>query len=414
MALTDIFRNISQSRFNPITQARAAFGGGRAAQSRATANLNLQRQKAQRLNQRGGETIVQLRKRLGGTRLPRRPQREQILASSTHRDLPSFGASGFGGITGAGQVPGIDLGQVDALFNPALEANRQRAAAFEASKAGVLGAVDVGAQRALGQLGQSKEEAVARNVQAQKTREQRTQDLRAAARQIRGELEQASGQRFGGRGQSSVAGAAGELLDRATQQQFGAISSQDVAKAQELEGELGRIESTFNQQSQLIQDQVSNQKAQIESEFARGLADINADNALTEQQKAAAKLDLLNRQRELQFQADQSAISAARELDIFRQQSAIEAESQSGISKESLDAFKALRENIPVTEAARLSGLSLAGVPEESIINQLRNVGGLAGTSSIDPFTGQLFTGLGQGEVAPSQQTFLQRLFGQS
>ena len=164
-----------------------------------------------------------------------------------------------------------------------------------------------GKQKQLGILSGSEKEAQGRK-----------EDVLASSRRLYDELRRGGIQRFGGA--SSAGGAMSELLGVEQQRQAGQIGREFSRAMDQISTQKADVESQY--QSQLLQLDADNKNVinQANQEFRSRLDEINSNRLLASDAKSQARLGVLQELRDKMFSIQQQKTQFQQQLDMMKQE----------------------------------------------------------------------------------------------
>lgn len=202
------------------------------------------------------------------------------------------------------------LSEIDSSYNASNNLLNQAEAQAGTEKQSALDLAQQSYQASLGQLGSSRQSQLGTIAQNTTAAQQRKQSAQDEAARLYNEMIQGSRQRFGGG--SSAGEAAQALLNQEQQRQIGTTQKDYSNVMSQLEQQ--KIDLENNYQSALQQLDVQKQQSlnDIMSSFNQRISSINQSRATSEENKAQARLAILQNLRSQALQLQQ-------QQDVFKQ-----------------------------------------------------------------------------------------------
>lgn len=241
-----------------------------------------------------------------------------ITSSSGNRSIstPNPTPSGDNGQQGY-QAPSFE-DQLNAIFNPTADFLNQLEAQYRSEQPEAEAQVTSSFNRALTPI-QEKEATELAGLDKQEGVVNRGEtNALGEARQRFNELSQRNIAMFG-TGTSAGPGAQ-ELLSRETAKQFGSIGQEATAGRTEIESERTRVKTFTAKKKAELEEQKQEAIRNVQSEFRRGLLQINQSRAANESAKAQARLELLQQAQQQAFQIEQANTAFQRSIDMFERE----------------------------------------------------------------------------------------------
>ena len=312
-----------------VKQAYAADNGGGAVQSSAVPNPNL----GYHTQEQGGQSVM-------GSRWQDYPGYAGWGEKEAELDFAATGGAGKGGGGGTPasptpeqqlmtKTPTADIGNFDLKADEFMneinsQYNERMGYLSKAEEAIRLGqpeilegiAADLKAGKSQVETGKQKELGVLSGSEKEATG--RKEDVLASSRRLYDELRRGGQQRFGGA--SSAGGAMSELLGVEQQRQAGLTGREYSRAMDQISTQKADIESQY--QSTLLQLESENKNAQNQAnqEFRSRLDEINQNRLLASDAKGQARLGVLTDLRDKMFSIEQQKTQFQQQLEQMRQE----------------------------------------------------------------------------------------------
>lgn len=227
--------------------------------------------------------------------------------------------------TNQGQSNQPDNNQlVDAIYNPVRDFLNQMQADYEAQQAPAQANIESSFGRQLTPINQQETTQLQSQDKQEGVVNTGEQNALAQARQLHNELSQSGMAKYGTG--SSAGAAVNELLGRQTAKQFGAIGQEATTGRTAIETERGNIKAFAAQKRADLTSQKEEAIRTLQSEFKRGMMQINQMKAQNESAKASARLELVQQAQAQAAQIEQADRAYQRAIDQFERESAITAQ----------------------------------------------------------------------------------------
>ncbi len=263
------------------------------------------------------------------------------------------------GFSAGGSDGGVSEADINAIYAPGQEYLNTLESQYRAELPEAEKAVETSYEEAMIPIQEREATGKAQiSEQEQETEAEKTNAL-AQARQVFNELSQGLISKFGAG--TSTGPAASEILGRQVQQQFGGIQQTAAKALSKLADEGRRLTDFVGRQKEVLKQKKAEAITNLRNEFNRNLAQVQATRGQLESEKAAKRLDQLNRYREQAFQIEQADKAFQRQIDLFKlskeEQLSNKFSVDTGISKDAINVFSQLAKYMPAQEAWAMAGL---------------------------------------------------------
>lgn len=237
---------------------------------------------------------------------------KQTLGAST---TSSGGSSGGGSSSGGGgDDTDFEMDAINDAYNEAMSYIGNARSRLQGSYGDLMKIATSPYDQAIPQVQQATQEGLGKLGSYVQDTYKQGQNAYDDARRLSSELNQRNLSMFGSGALSSAGQAASELLNRDTFKQFGDIGSNVTNTVSGLNRQMFDLEEKSKAQIQSINMQRDQAKAQAEIDFRNRLAELDAEERKTKQNRSSQKLDALRNLRDYVRQTERWASGAINDV----------------------------------------------------------------------------------------------------